>query len=427
MTRPAPSVDYVARQLASTGLPHPVLVDLARQVISSSRAELSETEGPDHERIMAAAVEAAARFRKDLLQPVINATGVLLHTNLGRAPLALDRPAGYTNLELDIASGRRGDRSTHAASLMARACGADAALVVNNGAAAILLVLSVLAAGCEVLVSRGELVEIGGGFRVPDVLAQSGARLVEVGTTNRTRLADYEAATGPATAAVLKVHTSNYKITGFTESVGVQALAGLGPPVVVDLGSGLLDTRCPWLPGGPPEWLEGEPAAVQTLAAGAALVTFSGDKLLGGPQAGIIAGRRDLVGRCRKHPLARALRPGGLILEALQEVVLAYLRRDAGRTVPLWRMATVPVEALRRRAEALRVGEVVDCASVMGGGTLPSAVIPSAGVAIEGDVTPRLRAASPPVIAHVKGGHTVCDLRTVHEMQDPDLARVLSS
>ncbi len=427
VTSRAPSVDYVARQLAGTGLPHPVLVELARRAISAEVGAAPEAQPPDPERILAAAADAAARFSRGLLQPVINATGVLLHTNLGRAPLAVDRPGGYTNLELDILTGRRGDRSAHAASLMARACGAEAALVVNNGAAAILLALSVLAPGREVLVSRGELVEIGGGFRVPDVLVQSGARLVEVGTTNRTRLADYQAAAGPDTAVVLKVHTSNYAITGFTESVGVGPLAGLGPPVVVDLGSGLLDAGCPWLPGGPPSWLVGEPAARQTLAAGAALVTFSGDKLLGGPQAGVIAGRRDLVERCRRHPLARALRPGGLVLESLQEVALAYLRRDAGRTLPLWRMATAPVAALRRRAEALGAGRVVDCSSVMGGGTLPSVTIPSAGVAFDGDVTSRLRRASPPVIAHVKDGRTICDLRTVSEEQDPALAKALTA
>ncbi len=432
-----PSVDFVARQLAGSGLPHPILVELARQVIADARQAPDGSEparfdddpgspGRDAESILAAASDAAAGFRRGLLQPVINATGVLLHTNLGRAPLAVDRPGGYSNLEMDLGTGRRGDRSAHAASLLARACGAEAALVVNNGAAAILLALSAVAAAREVVVSRGELVEIGGGFRVPEVMAQSGARLVEVGTTNRTRLGDYRTALGPDTAAVLKVHTSNYTITGFTESVPVKALAQLGPPVAVDLGSGLLDAACPWLADGPPAWLAGEPAVRQTLAAGAALVTFSGDKLLGGPQAGVVAGRRDLVEQCRRHPLARALRPGGLILEALQDVALAYLRRDAGRVIPLWRMATTPVEVLRRRAESLGVGEVVECASVMGGGTLPSVAIPSGGIAFEGDITSRLRRASPPVLAYVREGVTICDLRTVPEELDPVLAEALA-
>lgn len=420
MTSRAPSVDSLARQLAGTGLPHPILVDLARRAISEAAGDA----GPDDIRVAAAG--AATAYERRLLKPVINATGVLLHTNLGRAPLAVSRPEGYTNLEMDLEAGRRGDRFAHAAGLLARCCGAEAAMVVNNGAAAVLLVLSVLASGREVVVSRGELVEIGGGFRIPEVLAQSGARLVEVGTTNRTRLADYRAATGADTAAVLKVHTSNYTITGFTESVSVQQLSGLEAPIVADLGSGLLDARCPWLAGGPPRWLAGEPGVKQTLAEGAALVTFSGDKLLGGPQAGVIAGRRELVERCRRHPLARALRPGGLVLEALQDVALAYLRRDAGRSVPLWRMAAAPVEVLRRRAGALGAGVVVDCESVMGGGTLPAVTIPSAGVALEGDLSARLRRCSPPVIAHVRDGRTICDLRSVLEAQDPDLSKALA-
>ncbi len=419
-----PSVDRLARQLADSGLPQPVLVELARSAIAEA------VEAGDPASAPARAAAAATGAARTLLQPVINATGVLLHTNLGRAPVAVSRAAGYSNLEFDLAGGRRGNRSAHAARLLALACGSDAALVVNNGAAAVLLVLTALAAGCEVPVSRGELVEIGGGFRVPDVLAASGARLVEVGTTNRTRRADYERALGDATAMLLKVHTSNYRITGFTESATVEDLAGLagpgGRPVVVDLGSGLLDARCPWLDGGPPPWLRGEPAVRQTLQAGAALVTFSGDKLLGGPQAGIIAGRADLVDRCRRHPLARAVRPGGLVLEALQEVALAYLRRDAGRTVALWRMAACPQEALRERAEALGQGRPVDCWSVMGGGTLPGRTIPSAGVAVEGDVTAALRAFFPPVVARVVDGRTVCDLRTVAPDQDPVLAKALA-
>lgn len=413
----------MAREHAGTGLPHPILVELARAAISSLGRPVPDDAAS---QVAARVSDAAAEFSRRLLQPVVNATGVLLHTNLGRAPVEVERAAGYSNLEFDLIEGRRGSRSAHAASLLARAGGAEAALVVNNGAAAILLVLSVLAADREVIVSRGELVEIGGGFRVPDVLAQSGARLVEVGTTNRTRLSDYEAALGAETALILKVHTSNYRITGFTESADVAELATLGPPVVADLGSGLLDAACPWLPGGPPSWLAGEPAVVQTLRAGAAAVTFSGDKLLGGPQAGVIAGRADLVERCRRHPLARALRPGGLVLEALQEVALSYLRRDAGSTLPLWHLATTPVADLRRRAERLGAGEVVDCESVMGGGTLPATTIASAGVAVPGDITSQLRAASPPVVAYVRDGRTVCDLRTVLESQDGDLARALS-
>jgi L-seryl-tRNA(Ser) seleniumtransferase len=303
--------------------------------------------------------------------------------------------------------------------LLARAVGAEAALVVNNGASALLLILAALARGRAVAVSRGELVEIGGGFRVPDVMAQSGARLVEVGTTNRTRLADYRAAVDaePDVALLLKVHQSNYRIVGFTEDVGVAALAGLGPPVVADIGSGLLDASTPWLTGGPPAWLAGEPAALQTLAAGAGLVSFSGDKLLGGPQAGIIAGRRDLVALCARHPLNRALRPGGLVLAALQETALAYLRRD-GDAIPFWRMAAAPVEGVRARARAMRVGEVVDTVAVVGGGSVPGQEIPSAGVAFDGDRAAALRACDPPVVARVHEGRTICDFRTVDEADD---------
>jgi L-seryl-tRNA(Ser) seleniumtransferase len=268
-----------------------------------------------------------------------------------------------------------------------------------------------------VVVSRGESVESGGGFRVPEVMEQSGARLLDVGTTNRTRLADYERALGPEVALALKVHPSNYRLEGFTASVGVEELTTLPVPVVYDLGSGLLDATCPWLPGGPPPWLAGEPAARQALAAGAALVTFSGDKLLGGPQAGIIAGRAELVAACAAHPLARALRPGGLVLGALQDVLLAYLRRDA-EALPFWRLATTPVEQLRRRAEALGVGAVVATEAVPGAGSLPGTAIASAGVAVPGDHLEALRAADPPILARAREGRTLCDLRAVDPADD---------
>ncbi len=404
-----PSVDAIARDLADVGLPHPLLVDAARAAVAAG--------DPDSARLRAEAMRHA------LLRPVINATGVLLHTNLGRAPVAVDQPATYSNVELDLATGRRGERRNHAAALLARASGAEAALVVNNGAAAVLLVLAALARDRDVVVSRGELIEIGGGFRIPDVLAQSGARLVEVGTTNRTRLADYARAADAG--LILKVHPSNYRIVGFTESVEVRPLVDIGPPVVVDLGSGLLDEATPWLPGPPPSWLRNEPAVRQTLAAGAALVTFSGDKLLGGPQAGVIAGRADLVDLCARHPLARALRPGGLVLAALQEIALAYLGND-GAAIPFWRMATIPVDDLRVRAAALGAGDVVDCASVAGAGSLPGLELPSAGVALAGDHTAALRANDPPIIARVRDGRTLLDLRTVAPSEDADVAKALA-
>ncbi len=409
-----PSVDALARSLADTGLPHPLLVDAARAAIARG--------DPEGARADAEAVAAA------LLRPVVNATGVLLHTNLGRAPLAHHQDATYTNLELDLTTGARGSRGAHAAGLLARACGAEAATVVNNGAAAVLLALAALARDRDVVVSRGELVEIGGGFRIPEILATSGARLVEVGTTNRTRTADYERAVAEADdpGLVLKVHQSNYRITGFTEAAAVEDLVGLGPPLAVDLGSGLLDAACPWLDGGPPAWLRDEPGVRQTLEAGAGLVMFSGDKLLGGPQAGIIAGRADLVAACTSHPLARALRPGGLVLAALQDTALAYLARR-GQDIPLWRLATRSVDGLWNRAEALGAGTVVETVAVTGGGTLPGTEIPSVGVALDGDLRAGLRAAAVPVIARVVEDRTVLDLRTVEPDQDPLVAAAVTA
>jgi L-seryl-tRNA(Ser) seleniumtransferase len=412
-----PSVDALARSMSSSGLPHPVLVDAARDAIATGDP--------------ASAATRVERFGTTLLRPVINATGVLLHTNLGRAPVSVARrgdSARYANVELDLGTGRRGSRSDHAARLLALAAGAEAALIVNNGASAVLLALSALAHGARVPVSRGELVEIGGGFRIPEVLTASGARLVEVGTTNRTRLADYRKVVDGADGTpngvglILKVHRSNYQMVGFTEEVTVRELSTLGPPVVFDIGSGLLDESAPWLRGGAPAWLRGEPAARQSLEQGAALVTFSGDKLLGGPQAGVIAGRRDLVQACARHPLARALRPGGLVLEVLQDVALSYLRRD-GDAIAFWRMAQVQVDELLRRAERLGPGEVVRCSSVPGGGTLPGLEIESAGIALPGDRLAALRRADVPVVARVHEGRTLLDLRTVDPADDELVAR----
>ncbi len=414
-----PSVDALARSLAGSGLPHPLLVDVARDAIAAGDP--------------GSAPSRADELRRLLLQPVINATGVLLHTNLGRAPLAHAQAAAATNLELDLATGERGSRQAGIGRLLARLCGAEAALVVNNNAAAVLLVAAGLAHGRDVLVSRGESVEIGGGFRVPEVLEQSGARLVDVGTTNRTRLRDYTAALerpGADVALVLKVHTSNFRVEGFTEDTAVRELAALDVPLVADLGSGLVDAACPWLPDGPPSWLAAEPAARQTLADGAALVTFSGDKLLGGPQAGILAGRADLVVRCARHPLARALRPGGLVLGALQETVFALLRRDAS-AIPFWRMAALAVGELRERAGAARVdagvGEVVDTEALPGAGSLPGVTIPSAGLALAGDHLAALRRADPAVIGRVRDGRTILDLRTVDPADDAHLAAAVRS
>ena len=409
-----PSVDSLAQSLAGSGLPHPLLVEAARAAIAAGDP--------------ASAAERAESIARSLLRPVINATGVLLHTNLGRAPLGVPPanapvpPIRYSNLEFDAERGARGDRHAHAGGLLARLCGAEAALVVNNCAAAVTLVLGALAAGRAVAVSRGELVEIGGGFRVPEIVAQSGARLMEVGTTNRTRRRDYEQAAETGDVALcLRVHQSNYRIVGFTEAPSVGDLATVGVPLVVDIGSGLLDEACQWLPGGPPPWLRGEPAARQTLAAGADLVTFSGDKLLGGPQAGIIAGSAELVHRCARHPLARAFRAGGLVLTELQSLALRYMRRR-GDEIPFWRMAARPAAELRARAEALGIGEVCDMAATTGGGTLPGVEIPSAGIVLDGDLASALRRAAVPVIARVADQRTYLDLRTVDPADDDAVA-----
>ena len=409
----------LALSIAEVGLPHPLLVIAARAAIAAG--------DPD------STADQAQLLRRSLLGPAINATGVLLHTNLGRAPLgnqhsraplgleAGSGPVRFSNLEFDLASGRRGSRATHASLLLATLTGAEAALVVNNCAAAVTLVLAALARDRGVAVSRGELVEIGGGFRVPEVMEQSGARLVEVGTTNRTRAADYRAAAErDDVALLLKVHPSNYRITGFTAEAAVADLAKIGPPVVSDLGSGLLDERCPWL-GTRPDWLAGEPGARQTLAAGAALVTFSGDKLMGGPQAGIICGKAHLVAACAAHPLMRAFRPGSLVLDALQSVAMAYLSRDAD-AIPFWRMARVPVTELAERAEALGVGRPARTTAIAGGGSLPGQEIPSAGIELDGDHAAALRAHDPPVIARVNEQTTVIDLRAVDPADDTIVA-----
>ncbi|CAA9268226.1 MAG: L-seryl-tRNA(Sec) selenium transferase [uncultured Acidimicrobiales bacterium] len=424
MERHPPSVDRLARSLAPSGLPHTLCVEVARAAIA----------GEDWEAAPAMADQLSAA----LLGPVVNATGVLLHTNLGRAPLVSGPtpavsggsgwagPARYQNLEIDVSTGRRGSRqgAGRPADLLRRLTGAEAALVVGNGAAAILLALAATAAGQRVSVGRGQLVEIGGGFRVPEVVAQSGCQLVEVGTTNRTRALDHAVA---ASDTILHVHPSNYRIVGFTEQPTIAELAALGRPVVADIGSGLLDASCPWLADPPPTWLAGEPAVRQALDEGAALVTFSCDKLLGGPQGGVIAGRRDMVEACANHPLARAMRPGGLVLQALSEVLLAYLRRDVATAVPFWRMALTSVEELRTRATGLGVGQVVDTVAVPGGGSVPGQEVPSAGVAVDGDVAAELRRHDPPVVARVEAGRTVCDLRTVDPADDEVVKAALAS
>ena len=347
---------------------------------------------------------------------MVNATGVVLHTNLGRAPLApaaaervAELAAGYSNLEYDLAAGARGSRHDHLATRLRSLTGAEDALVVNNNAAAVLLALSALAEGREVVVSRGELIEIGDGFRIPEVLARSGARLVEVGTTNKTRVSDYEAAIGPETAAILRVHQSNFRVVGFTERPELRQLAQIaersGLPLIDDLGSGSLAT------------CGDEPLVGESLAAGAALVTFSGDKLLGGPQAGIVCGRAELVARLRRHPLQRALRPDKLTLAALDGTLLLYADPErAAREIPALRMLREPLETVRARAErlaALTGGEVVETVARPGGGALPLFDLPSAGVELGPELAALLRRSEPPVVALLRGDRTLLDCRTI--------------
>jgi len=401
-------------------LPHAVLVDLARGAIASGDWSSTTLES------------AVARFADSLVTEVINATGVLLHTNLGRAPLPT--AVRSRTIEFDLGSGRRGSRQTGIGRLLGLLCGAESALVVNNNAAAVMLVAAALADGREVAVSRGEAVEIGGSFRVPEVIERSGARLVDVGTTNRTRADDYRRAItrpGADVALILSVHPSNYRIEGFTERPEVRELAALGVPVAVDIGSGLADADTPWLAGAPPAWLTDEPAARQTLEAGADLVTFSTDKLLGGPQAGVIAGRAELVARCAQHPLMRALRPGSLVIESLQSTVMALLNRRP-EEVAFWSMASAPVAEVRARAE--RIAEacpesvsVVDLESLPGAGSAPGRGIPSAGLALDVDLVTALRRCAVPVIARLDEGRTVIDLRSVSPVDDEMITAAITS
>ena len=373
------------------------------------------------------------------LQRVVNATGVIVHTNLGRAPLsrtALDRVAavarGYTNLEYDLAAGRRSSRTVHAAGLLARLTGAEAAVAVNNNAAAVLLTLAALAAGREVVISRGELVEIGGGFRVPDVLGQSGAILREVGTTNRTRAADYAAAIGDRTALLLRVHPSNFRIEGFTERPSPAEIVRVGErfriPVVEDLGSGCLKAV---------KGIESEPTVGESIAAGVAVCTFSGDKLLGGPQAGVIAGRRAELDRIRRHPLMRALRVDKLTCAALEATLRDHATGRAGESVPVVRMIEEPVARLEARSDAIRAQLADTCGlsvsvtsteATIGGGSTPGVTLPSRALAVEPAgvsataLAAALRAGSPPVVGRIADDRLLLDLRTVDPSEDDELA-----
>lgn len=426
-----PSVDALARELAIRhSLPHALLVDFARRAIATAASSSPST--ATHVKDLAD--QLAAEFSQSLLREVINATGVLLHTNLGRAPVEMKSTDRASNLELNMYTGERGSRQSTVGKLLALLCGAESAIVVNNNAAAVLLVVAALANSRDVAVSRGESVEIGGNFRIPEVTEQSGARLIDVGTTNRTRLRDYKKAIDKRDndiALVLKVHPSNYRVSGFVEDTPVRELATLPVPVVADIGSGLIDNTCPWLEGRAPSWLANEPAARQTLSDGAALVMFSGDKLFGGPQCGVIAGRADLVEACAQHPLARALRPGSLTMMSMQSLALSYLARTATSEIAFWKMASISVAELQLRAEkiisAAHIGEVCSLDSIPGAGSAPGATISSAGVVVAGDHLAKLRNRELPIVARVKDSKTFFDLRTVRNEDDHLLIEALRS
>ena len=427
--RDLPSVDELAadERLASTG-PRVLVIAAVRSALARAREEIQA--GADPGDLIGRVELELAAARGPRLQRAINATGVIVHTNLGRAPLAqeaLERVTavarGYSNLEYDLGEGGRGSRQDHVAPILRRLTGAEAALVVNNNAAAVLLALAALAEGREVLVSRGELIEIGDGFRIPDVLARSGAHLHEVGTTNRTRAADYERAIGPETALLLRVHQSNFRVVGFTEQPRLAELVRVGRahgiPVVDDLGSGVLVE------------LEDEPSARDALAAGADLVCFSGDKLLGGPQAGIVVGRGELVERLRRHPLQRALRADKLTLAALEATLALYLDPErAAREIPVLRMLAEPANAVRARAERLAGlvgGDVEQTVGRVGGGALPLAELPSFACSVEEELAARLRDADPPVVALVRDGRCLLDCRTIAAAEVEEVARAVTA
>ena len=418
--RDLPSVDELARDVDD-----PLAVDAARTVLARAREEIRA--GADPGDLAARLREELGAARTSSLRRVLNATGVIVHTNLGRAPLAEEALArvvevgrGYSSLEYDLADGARGSRQDHVAPILRRLTGAEAALVVNNNAGAVLLALAALAENREVIVSRGELIEIGDGFRIPDVLARSGARLVEVGTTNRTRAADYERAVGPETALLLRVHQSNFRLVGFTEAPRLDELAAVarrhGLPLVDDLGSGVLAE------------LPGEPSARETLAAGADLVCFSGDKLLGGPQAGIVAGRAELVEKLRRHPLQRALRADKLTLAALEGTLLLYL--DAPERIPVSRMLRQAPAAVRARAERLARlagGTVEETVGRVGGGALPLAELPSFACAVDESLAAPLRTGAPPIVGVVRDGKLLLDCLTLTDAEADEVAAAVNT
>ena len=446
--RNLPSVDRLLQSITAIDgaaeSPHAELVAAARDVLDDARAAIAHGEAsPPVEDLAQEAARRAAAALRPRLRPVINATGVVLQTNLGRAPLsdaalrAVEQVAhGYSNLEYDLDAGERGSRYDHMAGTLARLTSAEAALAVNNNAAAVLLVLTCFCAGREVLVSRGQAVEIGGGFRIPDVLRQSGATLVEVGTTNRTYARDYAEAIGERTAAILTVHRSNFRIVGFTSDPEDRELAALarerGVLWIDDWGSGSLLQPADF-------GLASQPTVADRVLARCDLVCFSGDKLLGGPQAGLVVGKALLVAQLRKHPLLRALRVDKMTVAAMEATLLSYLRGRALEELPVWRMIAAPPRLLEERAgrlcEALSArgveASVVSCLSAIGGGSMPGETLPSFAVAL-GTPTPdhlhgALRRGSPAVVGRIVDGLLLLDLRTVLDEQDALLPGLIAA
>ncbi len=442
MLRSLPAVDALLGDAAGQALcaqyGRAATLEALRAALQQSRGDIRSgagTASSPSALLECATAKLAQRFRPGLRR-VINASGVILHTNLGRAPLAeaavqamVEVGAHYNTLEYDLERGARGGRLKHCEAALCALTGAEAALVVNNNAAALVLLLATLAQGREVIISRGQLIEIGGGFRVPEVMSSAGARLVEVGTTNRTRLADYERAIGPDTALLLRAHASNFRMTGFVEEAPLAQLAQLahahGLLLVDDLGSGaLLDTA--------QFGLLHEPTVAESMAAGADLVAFSGDKLTGGPQAGIIVGRAEPLDALKRHPLARALRADKLCLAGLAATLDLWQRGAALTQIPIWRMIAREAEELRAVAAAWAQrlgGSVVAGESAVGGGSLPGATLPTWLLALEvtqpDEFLAQLRAAQPPVIARIADGRVLLDPRTVLPGEEEELLAVL--
>ncbi len=420
------------------------MIALVREELDATREAIGRGKAAPALDAIVAAIEGRARAAlTPTLRPAINATGVVIHTNLGRAPLSDETieamtniARGYSNLEFDLDAGARGSRHTHLEAQLQRLTGAEAAMAVNNNASAVLLALSALASGREVIISRSQLVEIGGGFRIPDVMAQSGARLVEVGTTNRTYARDYVSAIGEETAALMRVHSSNFKVVGFTATVSIEELAAIasehGVSLIDDVGSGcLLDTTQFGLPP--------EPTPQASIEAGADLVLFSGDKLLGGPQAGLIAGRREAVEKLKRHPLARALRMDKASIAGLAATLDHYLKDEALEKIPVWRMIAMPLAEIEARAKswADAIGadaSVIDGRSMIGGGSLPDEGLPTKLLAVATDggstadaLARRLRDHETPVVARIEHDTLLLDPRTVNPREDSTVVEALKA